>query len=634
MSGRYARADDLLSAVIARAIAPRKPLTVSQWADAERVLSSKGSGEAGRWRTDRNALLREPMDCLSARSPVHEVVCKFPIQIGKTELALNVLGYTMDHNPGPVMVALPAEVTMNKWIAQKLGPMIEVTPAVSRALTTVATRDGANRRDFKDFVGGQLYLEHAGSPSRLKSTSVRTLIVDELDDFAVNLKSGDDPLDMLEGRTSAFPATYKRLYIGTPGVKGVSRIDAKWEASDQRRRYLPCPHCGHMQPLEWRGLQWTADVSQVWYVCRECAAVIDEHHKPAMLAAGEWVPEGPPSKIRGYTVNCLYYAVGLGPTWADLVGMWRAAQDDPARLKTFINDRLAETWEDRTMRAVRHNVIADRAEPYPLRTAPAGVLAVTAGVDTQDNRLAVQIVGWGRRLTAWTLDYVELPGDPAEDAVWDALVELLMARPIQHESGHLLQVDAVAIDAGGHRTEAVKAFVRDRRLRRPLAIFGATANTAPVLGKGSVQDVDWRGRMDRRGVMIHHVGTVAIKHMLYGRLSADADKEPADRLVHFSRDLAPEFFTGLVSEIYDPRKNRFVARRGVRNEPLDTWTYAHAATHHPELRLHRLSRAEWDMLEARLQAPVQEMPAHLREGGQFAPPPRGRRVRSSMGSPG
>src|SRR5690242_9258596 len=92
-----------ITAAIARAIAPRRPLTVSQWADAERVLSRKGSAEPGRWRTDRNPVLREPMDCLSARSHVHEVWCMFPIQLGKTEIALNALGYTMDHNPGPVM---------------------------------------------------------------------------------------------------------------------------------------------------------------------------------------------------------------------------------------------------------------------------------------------------------------------------------------------------------------------------------------------------------------------------------------------------------------------------------------------------------------------------------------------------
>ena len=135
-------------AAIARAIAPRKHMTVSEWADGNRFLSSKGSAEPGRWRTQRNPPLREPMDCMSSRSTVREVVCMFPIQFGKTEIAANSIGYTMDHNPGPLMVCLPGEVSMNKWIEQKFNPMLEESPAVRRTLTSVARRDAANRRTF------------------------------------------------------------------------------------------------------------------------------------------------------------------------------------------------------------------------------------------------------------------------------------------------------------------------------------------------------------------------------------------------------------------------------------------------------------------------------------------------------
>lgn len=589
-----------LASVLARALRPRKPLGVSQWADEHMRLSSKGSSVPGRWQTDRNPPLREPMDCLSARAVVRDVVCMFPIQFGKTMIAANGLAYCMDYNPGPIMVALPGEASMNKWIAQKLNPMIEVCEPVRRALTSTASRDSANQRTFKDFAGGQLYIEHAGSPQRLKSTSVRFLIVDEIDEFPEQLSSGDDPVKMLDGRTSSFPTTYKRLYISTPGIAGLSRIARMYEKSDQRRYHVPCPHCGHMQPLLWSGLTWSQDAKHAWYACRECGAAIEEHEKAAMIAAGQWVAENPESPIRGYTINCLYYQFGLGPRWADLVREWLDAQNDPAALKTFINDRLAETWEDPGMRAVKHNVVADRAEPYPLRRAPRRVLAITAGVDTQDNRLAVQIIGWGRGLTAWTLDYIELPGDPAEEAVWLALTDLLN-RPIEHEAGGTLRVLATAIDAGGHRTEAVKHYVRQRHIARPMCIFGAVRNNAPVLSKPSLVDVTWRGRTDKRGISIFHVGTVAAKHLLYSRLSADADptKQVETRQLHFSEDLGAAYFHGLVSEVYNPVKNRF-EKRVTRNEPLDTWVYGYAAAHHPELRLHRATKFDWDAREAQV----------------------------------
>lgn len=602
-----------IARVLERSLAPRVPLTVSQWADKERRLSSKGSAEPGPWRTDRNPPLREPMDCLSKHSQVHDVVLRLPIQFGKTEVEINTLGYTMDHDPGPIMVVLPDDISMAAWIAQKFNPMIEETPAVQRALTTSNSRDSANQRAFKDFLGGQIFIEHGKTATRLALKSARVVLVDELDKFIASLVGGEDPVELLKGRTSAFPSTYKRCFIGSPGIKGISRLDGLYEESDQRKYYVPCPHCQHEQPFDWAGLHWSSDASQCWYVCRACLYEIQEHHKTEMIRNGRWVAENPGAKTRGYHLNCLYYQIGLGPRWIDLVHMWRAAQKDPAKLQVFVCERLAESWEDPSMRRVKHDVIRDRAEAYRLRVAPLGVLAITAGVDTQDDRLEVQIVGWGRGKQCWTLDYHRIPGDPADDATWVKLVDFLN-RPIEHINGGMLHIEATAIDAGGHRTEAVKAFVRARQIRRPLCIFGAVPNNAPVLSKGKLQDINWRGQHDKRGVTIHHVGTVAIKHLLYSLIGADADlkkvdgrdvpKEPADRYVHLSDELDPEFFTGFVGETYDPSKNRFVKRSGMRNEPLDTWVYAYAATHHPELRLHRRTNAEWDAVEARLQSPI------------------------------
>jgi len=580
---------------LSKAFAPRKALTVSEWADAERRLSKKGSAEPGPWRTDRNPILREPMDCMSARSTVHDVVLMFPIQAGKTECAINALGYMMDHSPGPIMVCLPGEVSQSKWINQKLNPMLEETPAVMRTLTSTNTRNSSNTKEFKDFVGGQLYIEHAGSPARLKSTTVKYLIVDELTEFAGNLNTGDDPLMMLEDRTSAFPATYKRLYISSPGIKGICRTHELYEKSDQRKYFMPCPHCNEMIIFEWSGLHWTQGGHDVRYVCPECACEIEEHYKTDMIKKGRWIATNPGPALRGYHINALYYQIGLGPRWATLVDMWLQAYNDPSRLKTFSNSRLAEAWEDPSMRAVKMNVTAERAESYRLRVAPVGVAVVTAGVDTQDNRLAVHITGWGKNMAAWTLDYVELMGDPADAAVWVALTELLN-KPIEHVNGHLLPIMATAIDAGGHRTEAVKDFVRRKTIRRPMVIFGAVPNNAPVLSKPKAQDVNWGGRIDKRGVYIQHVGTVAIKNVLFGRLATDGDKGQANRLVHFSEDLPHEYFTGITSETYDPRANRFIKKRGARNEPLDTWVYSYAAAHHQELRLHRYSASAWDEL--------------------------------------
>jgi len=590
----YAEVENKIFNALSKAFKPRIHMTVSEWSDKHVVLTSKESPEPGPWRTDRNPLLREPMDCMSARSVISEIVLMWPIQFGKTMALRNGLGYAMSETPSPIMLCLPNENAMDKAIDQKLNPLLENTRAIKDILVTTDTRKSANRRYFKDFHGGQLFIEHAGAPGRLKMASIKYIFVDELTEFANELKTGDDPVTMLEERMSAFRNS-RIVYISSPGIKGMCRTSEKFEQSDQRYYHVPCPHCGYEQALVWAGLHWDKHTGQAWYVCADCSAMVDEVHKTEMIAKGRWVPTNPKSKSRGYHANCLYYPIGLGPRWAELAKMWLKSQDSPAALKTFICDRLAEPFEDPSMRQLKINIIKDRAEPYPLRVAPNGVCAITAGVDTQDNRLEVQVVGWGRGMASWTLDYNVLFGDPADDLVWVSLANYLN-QTIERGDGHMLSVLATAIDIGGHRTEAVKDFVRRRLIRRPMAVFGAVSNNAPVLGRAKAQDVNFRGRLDRHGVHTYQVGTVAIKHKLFGLLSVDADKPIDQRMVHFSEQLPDEFFNGIVSETYDPKSNRFIKKRGARNEPLDTYGYAFAAAHHPELRLHLYTQRKWEEL--------------------------------------
>lgn len=600
-------AQTVIRAAIAKAIAPRKPLTVSQWADGNRIMSNKVSPKPGRWRTDTNPVFREIMDALSRNSGVQEVVVMCPIQIGKSELLVNWIGYTMCHDPAAMMIGLPGEVALNKF-EQKLNPTIAETPTMLEALTSTASRDSRNQRHFKDFAGGQLMLEHAGSPQRLKSSSVQKLGIDEIDEFANNLNDAGDPLALLRGRTTAFPSKKQILYTGTPTIAGLSKIAELYQQSDQRQYHVPCPHCGTYQPLIWSGLQF-GDVGMVpHYACHDCGARIDEHHKTDMIARGRWLAKFPKRKVRGYHLNALYYPLGMGLRWADLVDEWKAGSDDLAKRQVFINDRLAECWQDPAMSGVVAEQISDRVElGWSIRHAPKDALVLTAGVDTQDDRLAVHIVGWGKSMTAHIIDYVELSGNPAEPHVWVALTELLN-KPIQHAGGGVTRVEATCIDAGGHRTEAVKHYCRQRMVRRVLPIFGAKPNNAPVLNKGSLQDVKWNGKTDKKGIKVHHVGTVGIKHMLYSKLGADKDKPANERQIRFPEGLPDGYFRGLTAETYNPKRNRFECKSGRRNEVLDCWVYAYAATHHPELRLHRYSEADWQRRHDQLNQPKEAEP--------------------------
>ena len=319
----YADARKDIFGAFARGFAPRQHLTVSQWADLNIVLSTKESAEAGPWRTGRNPLLREPMDCMSARSNVRTLVLKWPIQMGKTTIMSIGQAYRMVEKPGPQLVITATDHLREKLVDQKFNPLYE-NPPIKAVLKTSNSRDSANRRFFKDFLGGQVFFEHAANAARLKMISVRDIFCDETSAIVLALGSGDNAFMQLTGRISAFPSTSLEVYASSPGIEGYCQITKLYEASDQRRNHVPCPHCLKGQSLEWDNFKYDHD-GHAWYVCGHCDLAIDEKHKAEAIRAGRWVPAHPNVKARGYTCNCLYYPIGLGPRWAALAAMWREA---------------------------------------------------------------------------------------------------------------------------------------------------------------------------------------------------------------------------------------------------------------------------------------------------------------------
>lgn len=596
----------------AAAIAPREHLSVSAWADRHRWLSQKGSGEPGKWKTDRNPLLREIMDCLSVQSDVRRIVIMKSSQVGITEACVNWIGYTMHHAPAPMLVLLPTIENRDKWVAQKLNPLLTETPVVAELFDARAQRDAANSKDTKDFPGGVLFLAGGNSPNSYAQISARYVILDDLDRFPEEVGEEGHPVALARGRAKGF-SRYKLLLISTPTVKDASHIEAEYEKSDQRRAHLPCPHCGEFQPLVWGNLQWSAPAGQVvsaWYVCPECGGIIDEHHKPDMLAAGRWIPARPEIKTRGYHISALYAPIGLGKTWRELAQEWLDAQRDPIALKTFINTELGETWEDRRNQ-VKPRHLSERAGPQRAREIPLGCLLLTAGVDTQDNRLEVQVLGHGpgprpRELVHWVIDYHVIHGDPSKDEVWRQLAEFLN-RPYLNTRNRELVIEAAMVDEGGHHAHDVRAFCMSGRARRLMSGKGMSRPARNVLPTApKTTELNWRGKSDKRGALTWDVGTDVAKSYLYSRLLGDAELSAEERRIRFHMELEDDYYEQLLSETFDPQKNRWVKKKGRRNEGLDTWGYGFAAAHHPQISVVRKSKREWEALAAILEPPLQE----------------------------
>jgi len=617
----------LFLGAMAAACRPRKRLTVSQWADAHRVLTTKASSEASAWRTARVPFAREIMDCLSVESPVRSVSFMKASQITGTEIALNWTGYVADHAPAPMLVVVPTLDVRERWVKQRLDPMLTETARLAEVFDAKRKRAAANTEGMKDYPGGLIIIGGANSPASLASMPIKYVVNDEIDRFPWEVGEEGDPLELIRARQRTFPRR-KELNVSSPTIKDASRIEALYLAGDQRRYHVPCPHCHELLVLHWTAnpeephhgqLKWSIDPAtkqprDVVYVCGHCGSEIDEHHKPWMLEHGRWIPKYPHRTARSYHLNSLYAPIGLGLRWHEMVADWLAAQGDRTKLKVFINTVLGEPWEDRDG-TLSDKALADRAEAYGLREIPPGCLVLTAAIDVQGDRLEVGLFGHGRGRRTWTLDHLVIPGDPARllDAAARGegpLADYLVAR-FANRFGKELRIESVAIDTGGHHTQEVYNFVRAakqlpqaRRPRRLMAVKGANAPGKPILaGRPQPQDVNWRGKVIKNGVMLWMVGTDTAKSLLFDRLKSDAGQDPAARLVHFSKDLPEDYYIQLTAERFDPEKNKWVKLRNRRNEALDLWVYGAAAAYHPEVRVHAMRPRDWQYLEQLLEPP-------------------------------
>jgi len=326
---------------------PDPDLTVSEWADQYRMLSNKASAEPGPWRTDRTPYLREIMDCMSSSSTIQKVVFMAGAQLGKTEGINNVVGYMISEAPGPAMFVQPTIEMAKRLSKQRLESLIHETPRLAEKIAPARSRDSGNTLFSKEYPGGILLLTGANSATGLRSAPCRWVLLDEVDAFPHDVDGEGDPCALAERRASTF-SRRKIILTSTPTVKDMSRIESEYLASDQRRYFLPCPHCGHMQYLQWKNLQWRdGDPKTAAYVCESCGTHIREHYKSEMLRKGEWraTATGEDKRTAGFHLSSLYSPLGW-KSWEEIVGEFLRAKNDAPLLKTFVNTVLGETWEE------------------------------------------------------------------------------------------------------------------------------------------------------------------------------------------------------------------------------------------------------------------------------------------------
>jgi phage terminase large subunit GpA-like protein len=570
-----------------QALKPQPRLTVSQWADKERHLSREASAEPGRWDTTRAEYQRGIMDAVSDPT-VHTVVVMSSAQVGKTEVLLNAIGFYVDQDPSPILMVQPTLEMAEAFSKDRLAPMLRDSPALQNKVKDPRARDSGNTLRHKVFDGGHITLSGANSPASLASRPIRIVLCDEVDRFDDSAGTEGDPVSLAAKRSINY-WNRKLILTSTPTRKGLSRIEKAFSQSDQRRCFVPCPYCATPQVLKWENVRWDKDKNDkgetikhhphtAHVVCLECGSLWNDVARWGALRKAEWQASAPFLGVAGFHLSELY------SPWrrlSEIVEDFLEKRHDPTRLQTFVNTSLGETWEE-AGETVPSGALIGRVEAYDDKSLPGDVSVLTAGIDTQDDRLEVQVIGWGAHEESWVAWYEVIPGDPAQAQVWKELDALLLSS-FHTAEGRTLKIGAACIDTGGHHAAQALSFCRARRLRRVFATKGI-AGARPI----------WPMRASRAntGDHVYLVGVDTAKDAIYGRLKIG---RPGPGFIHFPHldGIDAAYFEQLTAErvVTRYREGRpyrvWVKDPGKRNEVLDTFVLALAARHCLPRRIER-----------------------------------------------
>jgi phage terminase large subunit GpA-like protein len=561
--------------------APPPRLTVSEWADKYRRLSRESAAKIGQWHT--RPYQREPMDAFTDPA-IHTIVLMVARQTLKTEAIQNCLGYVIDQDPGPVLLVQFRDRDCKRFSKIRLAPMLRDTPRLKGKVSTEKSRSGENTFEYKSFPGGHLSIVASGSPGNLAALPIRYLFCDEIDKYPASAGSAGDPISLAQGRQEEF-WNRKTVLACTPTIRGASRIGDAWELSDQREYEVCCPLCGEFQVPSWARVRWDGALARekqaasACYHCAGCEAPWDDVLRWRAIHSGRYRATATFNGIAGFRVSGL---ARLGTRISALVQEFLDKAGSPETLKTFVNEQLAELWEEKGEAPDWEKLMSRRESTYRLGEVPLGVLFLTAGVDVQQRWLEGYVYGWGRGKQRWVVDHWRIEKSPYEQEAWTELTEQLN-RTYHRPGGADFAIVRFAIDSG-HATQEVYAWARQQGTSRVMAIDGRPSGVA-LVGAVSQVDVTVRGRKVSRGGKLWPINVSMAKSELYGLLGKDRPEagEPfPPGWVHFPSDIDDEFFKQLTAEqlvthvVKGYRKTEWQKTRE-RNEALDCAVYARAA---------------------------------------------------------
>lgn len=554
-------------------------LTGNQWSEKYAVLPADSSIVPGRWISLPFQV--EIIDAATSDEDVERVVWKKSSRVGATKCLLNISGYFTEHKPAGQLIVQPRKEDAEGFSKEELASFIKEVDVLAHIIRDAVLKDGSNSILHKKYPGGTLSLVGANAPSGFRRITRKVILMDETSAYPQSAGTEGDPVQLAMRRATGF-VDKKIVMVSSPNLKETCSISRYFEDTDKRYFHVPCPHCGHSQVLKWSNFKIPNDIpADAYFECEKSKCKIEHKDKFSMIEAGQWIPTAVPKnpRWRGYHIWTAY-SYNSDCRWEDIATHWlEAKRHGQETLKTFVNTWLGEAFDEKLFLEDSAKDLQQRGEAYALGTAPAGVVFAVNSVDVQPNRLAVKTIGFGLNNEDWIINYQEIFGNTSQPEVWRQLLNYIKA-PIPHEKYGQIYAKATAVDSG-NQTHEVYQFVRENKHLNVFAVKGSSQRNKPILMRATAQDINYRGQIMKRGVMLYPVGTDTAKNHINARLKIQKE---ATGYVHFSAELPVDYFIGIQSEkkVVSWKRGKLVTEwqkisSSVRNEALDTWVYCLAA---------------------------------------------------------